>query len=172
MALAIMIAESPTPPQPCTATHSPACTRPWSTMARNDVTNRQPRLAAVAKSSSSGSRDEIGVGKVDRDIFGERAPSGEARLELVLADLVIAGMAFAAMAAAGDERHGHPVAGAPPRHLPADGLDRAGQFVARHMRQRDIGIMAHPAMPVAAAKPGRLHLDDHALRSRRRVGHI
>jgi len=46
-ALAIMMADSPTPPQPCTATHSPARTLPWSTTARNEVTNRQPREAAV-----------------------------------------------------------------------------------------------------------------------------
>ncbi len=54
MALAIMIADRPTPPQPCTATHSPGVTRPWSTTARNEVTKRQPRLAAVAKSMLSG----------------------------------------------------------------------------------------------------------------------
>ena len=47
-----------------------------------------------------GQAHEIGVGIVDRDIFGERAPGGEAGLELVLADLVVAGIAFEAMAAA------------------------------------------------------------------------
>ena len=53
-ARAIMIAESPTPPQPCTATHWPSVTRAWSTTARKDVANRQPRLAAVSKLNSSG----------------------------------------------------------------------------------------------------------------------
>ncbi len=48
--LAIMMADSPTPPQPCTATHWPPAIRPWSTTARNEVTKRQPRLAAVTKS--------------------------------------------------------------------------------------------------------------------------
>ena len=54
-ALAIMMADRPTPPQPWMATHWPPDTRPWSTMARKEVTNRQPRLAAVAKSMVSGS---------------------------------------------------------------------------------------------------------------------
>jgi hypothetical protein len=44
--------------------------------------------------------------------------------------------------------------------------------MARHMRQPDIGIMPHPAMPVAAAKPGRFDLDDDAVRSRCRIGDI
>jgi len=38
------------------------------------------------------------------------------------------------------------------------------------MRGHDIGIMAHPAMPVAAAQPGRFDLDDDAIGSRLRIG--
>ena len=34
---AIWTADRPTPPQPCTATHCPPCTWPWSTTAWNDV---------------------------------------------------------------------------------------------------------------------------------------
>ena len=55
-AWAIMMAESPTPPQPWTATHCPADTWPCATTARNEVPNRHPRLAAVTKSISSGRR--------------------------------------------------------------------------------------------------------------------
>ena len=51
---AIWTADSPTPPQPCTATHSPGRTRPTCTTARNAVAYRQPSAAAVARSSSSG----------------------------------------------------------------------------------------------------------------------
>ncbi len=54
-AAAIITAESPTPPHPCTATHSPAATRPCCTTARYAVANRQPSEAAVAKDSSLGS---------------------------------------------------------------------------------------------------------------------
>lgn len=53
-AAAIITAESPTPPQPYTDTHSPAATRPRATTARNAVAKRQPRPAAVAYESSSG----------------------------------------------------------------------------------------------------------------------
>ena len=41
---AIITADRPTPPQPCTATHSPSDTLPWSTIARNEVANAKPRL--------------------------------------------------------------------------------------------------------------------------------
>ena len=48
-------ADSPTPPQPCTASQSPARTRPCAVTARNAVANRQPRQAAVTKSTDDGS---------------------------------------------------------------------------------------------------------------------
>ena len=57
--LAIMMADKPTPPQPNTATHCPALTRPWAAMARKEVTKRQPRLAAVQKSIVSGNRTKL-----------------------------------------------------------------------------------------------------------------
>src|ERR1700754_4993156 len=57
-----------------------------------------------------GQMHKIGIGIIDRDIFRERAPMGEARLELVRADLLIAGMAFGAMSATGNEWHGHAIA--------------------------------------------------------------
>ena len=53
-ATATWTADNPTPPQPCTATHSPGRARPTPVTARNAVANRQPRLAAVAKGSASG----------------------------------------------------------------------------------------------------------------------
>ena len=47
--------------------------------------------------------DEVRVRVIDRDIFRKRSPGGEARLELVLADLMVAGIALeAAPAAAAD----------------------------------------------------------------------
>ena len=54
-ALAIITAESPTPPHPWTATHWSAATRPWATTARYAVANRQPRDAAATKETASGS---------------------------------------------------------------------------------------------------------------------
>ena len=107
---------------------------------------------------------------LDADIFCERAPAGEARLRLVLADLMVAGVAFEAAAAADREGHGDAVAGLPAAHLLAGGDHDAGQFVAWDMRQRDAVIVAHPAMPVATAKARCLDLDDDAIRRRLRVG--
>lgn len=54
-AAAIITADRPTPPQPCTATRSPARTLPTCTTARNAVAKRQPSPAAVAKDIDSGS---------------------------------------------------------------------------------------------------------------------
>jgi len=51
----IITADSPTPPQPCTASQSPARTRPCAVTARKAVANRQPRQAAATKSTASGS---------------------------------------------------------------------------------------------------------------------
>lgn len=56
MAAAIMMADSPTPPQPCTATHSPGAQRPLSITALNEVTKRHPSAAAVSKAMESGKR--------------------------------------------------------------------------------------------------------------------
>src|SRR3954451_20666552 len=58
-ATATWTADSPTPPQPCTATHSPGRTRPTPVTARNAVANRQPRLAAVANGIASGSATRL-----------------------------------------------------------------------------------------------------------------
>ena len=59
MAVAICTAESPTPPQPCTATHSPGITFAWSTIAWNEVMKRQPMLAASTKPIDSGSSTRL-----------------------------------------------------------------------------------------------------------------
>jgi hypothetical protein len=51
----IITADSPAPPQPCTASQSPGRTRPCAVTARKAVANRQPRHAAATKSTASGS---------------------------------------------------------------------------------------------------------------------
>ena len=55
----IITADSPTPPQPCTASQSPGRTRPCAVTARNAVANRQPRQAAVTKSRPPGSATRL-----------------------------------------------------------------------------------------------------------------
>jgi hypothetical protein len=54
-----MMAESPTPPQPCTATHSPGEQRPLSMTALKEVTKRQPKPAAVSNAIVSGRRTRL-----------------------------------------------------------------------------------------------------------------
>ena len=53
-AAAIMMAERPTPPEPCTATYSPGWTFATSTSPRMAVAKRQPSEAAVVKSIDAG----------------------------------------------------------------------------------------------------------------------
>jgi hypothetical protein len=102
-----------------------------------------------------GQPDEVQVGARQRDVLGERAPCGEARLEVLVADLRLAVPTRLAAPAAAAERHRHPVAGREAANLRPDRLDHPGQLVAGHVRQRDRRVMAHPAVPVAPADPGR-----------------
>jgi hypothetical protein len=107
---AIMIADRPTPPQPKTATHCPAPTRPWAVMARKAVTNRQPRLAAASEIHGTRQTHQVDVRVADGHILGKRSPPGESRLELVVADLLVARQALGAAPAAADKRQGDAVA--------------------------------------------------------------
>ena len=93
----------------------------------------------------------------------------EARLELLFADLLMPGMAFGAVAAAAHEGRGDPVAHVPVRHLLTDGCNGAGEFMSGDVGQRDVRVMAHPAVPVAATDARRLDLHHDTMRGRRGV---
>src|SRR6185437_16893814 len=95
-----------------------------------------------------------------------------ARLELAVADLLIAARAFGTRSAGAHERNGHPVADLPPANQHSECSDATRQFVPCDVRERDTGIMALPAVPIAAADTGSLHLDHHAVGSRLRIGEI
>jgi hypothetical protein len=73
------------------------------------------------------------------------------------------------MSATADKRHGYTVAGAPVPDVLSAGHHQAGEFVPRNMRQPDIGVMTHPAMPVAAAQPRGHDTQHHAVVIRYRV---
>ena len=107
-----------------------------------------------------GQRDQVDVGGVQHDLLGERAPVREARLRLAQADLVVAGQARRAAAAGAHERDGDPVADPPPAYAVADRRHGAGQLVAGHVRQHDVGVVPLPGVPVAPADPGGADLDD------------
>ena len=96
---------------------------------------------------------------------------GKTRLFLLQADLLVAGMAFGTAAAPTDEWYSDLVANLPFCDVIPNGLDDASQLVARHMRQVDVAVVSHPAMPVAAADAGGRNPEDNAMRLWRRVVH-
>ena len=137
------------------------------------MAKRQPRLGRRQRVDLVRQADEVDVGPVERDQLGERAPVREARLRLAVADLALPGAALLAVAARADERHGHALAGSPPPHAGADGLDDPGELVAGDVREAaDVGVVADPAVPVRAAEPARVDADDRAEWRRSRIGTV
>jgi len=116
-----------------------------------------------------GQRYQVRIRIVDGDILGVRSPVCEARLGLSVADLLVAGGALFASPAGADERYRDPVAGPESGNVTPDGLDDPGKLVSRHVRQPDVGIVTHPAVPVTAADAGRLDLEYRAVIGRYRV---
>jgi hypothetical protein len=79
--------------------------------------------------------------------------------------LRIASFAIDAIATATNKRNGYPVADFPVLNIGANFRNNAGEFMPRNMRQlSDVRIVALPAVPIAAAKPSCLNLDNHAMR--------
>ena len=97
---------------------------------------------------------------------------GKARLELLIAQLVIAGCALRAAAAAAHEGQVPPVKKMPQLNLGADGFDYAGQLMPGNVRNPDVRIVSHPAVPVAAAHAGGHDPDDNAIGRGDRVRHL
>jgi hypothetical protein len=77
------------------------------------VAKRQPRDAASANPSASGSRTRFRLGVCDHDPLSERAPSGEPRLFLPVADLVVTYPTLCTRSARVDERGRHAIADRP-----------------------------------------------------------
>ncbi len=131
-----------------------------------------PQSGGRHEGQAVGERDEVDVGGVQRDELGEGAAVGEAGLGLLRADLLLTCRADRAPAAGADERDGHPVPRPPAAHPVADRLDRARELVAGHVRQRDVGVVPLPAVPVAAAHAGGADPDHDAVRRGHRVGQV
>ncbi len=87
----------------------------------------------------------------------------EAGLKLVVAHLLVPGMAFGAMPARRHERHRDAVADFPFLYLLAHRFHHARELVVWNVGELDVGVVAHPAMPVAAADPRGHDLDDRAM---------
>ncbi len=120
-----------------------------------------PQAGGGGKVEVPGKRDQVNVGLVNRDIFGEGSPVGEARLCLVATHLVVAGLALGTEAAAADKGSRDPVADFKATHVGTNCLDGTRKLMARDVGQLNTRIMTHPAMPVAAAYAGCHHLYHH-----------
>ena len=135
-ARAIITADRPRPPQPWTATQSPART---SLSAAKAVMNRHPSDRGLDEAERVRQPDEVEVGARERDQLGERAPGGEAGLEVGVADLRPAVAARLAAARSrsrtapsrGRRRRSRAPRGPPrPPRRPARGPARAGSEIA------------------------------------------
>jgi hypothetical protein len=119
-----------------------------------------------------GQGDAVDVGALDRDQLAEAAPGHEAGLKGIVADLMVAREAPLAVAAAAAEGHHDPVALLDPAHV-GPGLDHhAGELVPQHRRELQVGPMADPGVPVAAADAAGGRLEDDAVRRASGVGKL
>ena len=116
--------------------------------------------------------DQVRVGVRQGDQLGKRTPRGEPGLEVVVANVRLAGEALGTSSAPDREGHRHAVARLPAAHLRARGFDHPGQFMSGNVRQADVWVVAHPAVPVAPADAVGPDPHHHAVGRRCRIGHL
>jgi hypothetical protein len=78
--------------------------------------------------------------------------------------MMISGHTLSTGTTAATERHSDTLPNIPTLHIAAYSRDLARKFMSGHMRQMHIGVMAHPAVPVAATQPAGLHGDHGRIR--------
>jgi hypothetical protein len=76
---------------------------------------------------------------------------GKTRLDLIITNLVVSPHTLGTCAAATDKGKGYSITNLPPDNMFPDRFNAPGNFMSGHVGQRDIWIMSHPSMPVAAA---------------------
>ena len=96
----------------------------------------------------------------------------KAGLKLVVANLVVARLALRTGATAAHERHRDAVPGFPVGDIGAHRLDNSGKLVSWHMRQANLRIVPHPAMPIATAQARCLDRNDRATSRGRGIRHF
>lgn len=106
-----------------------------------------------------GQGDQVGISASDQDLVGKSSPVGESWLGVVIADMSVAQIAFGAHAASAAERDSHALPGVKSSDRFADVGDDSREFVAWYMGQLDIGIVAHPGVPIAAADSASFQFD-------------
>ena len=131
---------------------------------------RQPRLAAAALVMLPGRGTRLPSAYRTATYFGERTPSREPWLELVITHLLISTRTFMARTATCDKRHRHTLTNQVVTDILTYCHHFSSKFVARNVRKRaDIGITPLPAMPVAATQSRRFNTNDCPIGFRCRI---
>ena len=128
------------------------------------VMKRQPSAAAVDEARARrAARTKLRSARGDRDALGERAPAREARLVVALADLG-RGPAGTARRRRSRSRTGRSRGRRLSRRVTSapTAVTTPGELVPGHVGQGDRRVVAHPAVPVAAAEAGGADLDRRA----------
>src|SRR6185503_5264614 len=107
--------------------------------------------------------NHIVIRAVNRDVFGERSPMCEARLELMIADLLISRATRPAQAARAHERNGDAIADVAAGDELPFGRNHARKLMTRHVRHTNVRIVPHPPVPIAATKTGCLDSDNDTI---------
>ena len=95
---------------------------------------------------------------------------GKPRLKLLVTDLVVARVALRASAAAANKRQRDAISGLPIGDTRANSFDDSGKLMARYVRQANIRIMPHPAVPIASAQACCSDRKHHAAGGRYGIG--
>ena len=98
------------------------------------------------------------------NVFSKRTRSVKSWLPLIQTNLRIASFAINAITTAANKRNCYPIADFPVLNICANFRNHAREFMPRNMWQlSDVRIVALPAVPIAAAKPSGLNLDNYAM---------
>ena len=141
--------------------------------AANAVMKRQPSDRGLDEAERVRQADEVEVGARERDQLGERAPGGEAGLE-VARRRSASGRGGTARSVPQPQQNGTVTRSptAKPRTSGPTAATSPASSWPGTCGQRDRRVVAHPAVPVAAADAGRAHRDHDAVGRRLRVRHV
>lgn len=116
--------------------------------------------------------DEVHIRMSDFDVLREGSPLRETGLGVVVADMLVAAVALRAVSAAAAERHCDAGVWFPAPHIGPGCHDDSCEFVTGDVWQVDIGVVSHPAVPVAATEPAAANGDDCGIRVGSRVSDV
>jgi len=114
--------------------------------------------------------NKVDVSVSDFDVFCKGSPLSESGLGVVIANLRMSAATLIAGATAAAEGDSDALAGTPLVDVAAHSNDDTGKFVAWDVRQVDITVVSHPAVPVAAAESTAFDFKHGGIRARRWIG--